>query len=187
MRSNHLKAAIKTAVLAVAIFLLATGLSLAQSVNLTAGPTTAALPDGQSVPMWGYSCTGAGAGATCAALNPNVAVTTAGGTGSPVVITVPASTPSLTINLTNNLPAPVPTSLTIVGQLGGGLGSAPTRTPSPNHPTQVATWPIAGATPPASGDPTFTPPVQANRVQSFATEVANGAVATLTWTGLKPG
>ena len=43
-----------------------------QQVNLTAGPTTATLPDGSAVPMWGYSCGTAVAGstATCAALNP---------------------------------------------------------------------------------------------------------------------
>src|SRR6202158_4108370 len=27
-----------------------------QTVNLTAGPATAILPDGSTVPMWGYSC-----------------------------------------------------------------------------------------------------------------------------------
>ena len=27
-----------------------------QQVNLTAGPTSITLPDGSSVPMWGYSC-----------------------------------------------------------------------------------------------------------------------------------
>ena len=40
---------------------------------------------------------------------------------------------NLAINLTNGLPAGVPTSLTIVGQLGGGLGTPGGTTPSPNH------------------------------------------------------
>ena len=34
-------------------------------------------------------------------------------------------------------------SLTIVGQLGGGLGTAATHTLSPEHATQGATWPAA--------------------------------------------
>ncbi|MDN7904559.1 Ig-like domain-containing protein [Burkholderia diffusa] len=159
-------------------------------VNLTAKASTALMPDGQSVPMWGYSCTPAAvatvpaANATCAAANP-----AAGANWSPVVVTVPAG--QLQINLTNNLPAPVPTSLVIVGQLGGGLGDKPTTTPSPVHPTQTATtWPIVTATstaPLAS----FVPPAQGPRVQSFGTEVAPStdpkSHTTLTWANLKPG
>ncbi|TKC89474.1 hypothetical protein FAZ69_11115 [Trinickia terrae] len=165
-------------------------------VNLTAKASTAMLPDGQSVPMWGYTCTPAAvatvpaANATCAAANPG-----AGANWSPVVITAPAG--QLQINLTNNLPAPVPTSLVIVGQLGGGLGSAPTTVASPPHPTQTATtWPIvssstatgtAYSSPPAA----FTPPAQGPRIQSFGTEVAPStdptSHTTLTWPNLKPG
>ena len=185
MRSNYLKAKTKTAVLAVTILLLAIGTSFAQSVNLTAAPASAVLPDGQSVPMWGYSCGAVVAPATCAAANPKA------GTGwSPVVITVPAG--PLTINLTNSLPTPpgasagIPTSLVIVGQLGGGLGGTPTRTPSPAHATQVPTWPIAGD-PTDPSTPTFTPPTQNDRVQSFGTEVAAGTTTALGWTALNPG
>ena len=131
--------------------------------------------------MWGYTC-GAASGATCAVLN------TYGG-WSPVVITVPPG--SLQISLTNNLPAGIPTSLTIVGQLGGGLGlkpgapggNVPTTAPSPTHAQQAATWPIAGDT---SGV-IFTPPPQSNRVQSFGAEVANNGSATLTWSNLREG
>ncbi|WP_244617332.1 choice-of-anchor Q domain-containing protein [Sulfurimicrobium lacus] len=176
--------------LAASILLLASGVALADTVNLTAAPSQATLPDGQAVPMWGYSCgaVAASAGsATCAASNPNAA-----GNWSPVVITVP-STSSLTINLTNNLSFTagagtntVPTSLVIVGQLGGGLGSAPTRMPSPVHAPQGTTWPgTLGTTNP--GDPVFTPPAQADRVRSFATEVAAGATTALTWNNLRPG
>ncbi|WP_176728759.1 choice-of-anchor Q domain-containing protein [Burkholderia ubonensis] len=165
-------------------------------VNLTAKASTALMPDGQSVPMWGYTCTAAAnatvpaANATCAATNP-----AAGANWSPVVITVPAG--QLQINLTNNLPAPVPTSLVIVGQLGGGLGNAPTTKPGPAHPTQTATtWPIVSSTTapptPYSAPPAaFTPPAQGPRIESFGTEVAPTidpkAYTTLTWTNLKPG
>jgi hypothetical protein len=156
-----------------------------QPINLTAGPTQITMPDGSTVPMWGYSCGAAvtGSTATCAALNPAP-------TGwSPVVITVPTGQ-GLTINLTNNLsftptgsttPNTLPTSLTIVGQVGGGLGNSATTTPSPTHGQQSVTWPIAGA--PGANNP----PPQGPRVQSFGTEVAAGATTALTWSALKPG
>ena len=249
MRSNFMKAALKRAVLAVTVLLLGATASFAQQqVNLTAGPTTATLPDGSVVPMWGYICGSAvtGSTATCAASSPSALrpsswaastaygvgkfvvdtnqnvqmVTTAGTSGaaaptwgttagattpdgtvvwtfqsslasflavatnwSPVVITVPTgASGGLTINLTNSLPASVPeTSLVIVGQLGGGLGTTATSTPSPAHGDQNVTWPIANS------GPTNTPPPQGNRVQSFSTPVAPGATGALTWTNLKPG
>jgi len=95
------------------------------------------LPDGQSVPMWGYTCDAASVTAgTCVAANPN-----AGTNWSPVVITVPytesapgVSNTILTISLTNNLSfAAGPheygaTSLVIVGQRGRRLGAAPVTT-----------------------------------------------------------
>jgi hypothetical protein len=194
MRSNYLKT-LQTAVLAVTVLLLGASLSFAQSsVNLTAGASTANLPDGQAVPMWGYTCTGTPTNATCVAANPNA------GTGwSPVVITVPytaaagVSTTNLTISLTNSLPVPpggtgIPTSLVIVGQLGGGLGTitqatAPGNyTDPPDHTNaQPTTWPIADPT------TTGTPPTQVSRVQSFSIQVANGATTPLTWSALKPG
>src|ERR1700693_4324373 len=178
MRSTSLKTILKTAVLAATALLLTAGESSAQTVNLTAGSTSITLPDGRVVSMWGYTCTGIpGAPATCAASNPNA------GTGwSPVLITVPPG--NLTINLTNNLPTAVPeTSLMIVGQLGGGLGTGGTTTASPAHGAQSATWPIAGD----STGPQFTPPSQGDRVQSFGTPVLAGATNALNWTGLKPG
>ena len=194
MRDNILKLNKLAAATALSAFLLASGASFA--VNLIAGPATATLPDGSAIPMWGYSCgaTVSGDTATCAALNKNAA-----GGWSPVVITVPTGQP-LTINLTNNLsftptgsttPNTVPTSLVIVGQLGGGLGT-PQYGPVTTHAPQVGTtWPIAG------GSTTFTPPPQGPRVQSFGTEVAaTGATLTsgecasgcaLTWASLRPG
>src|SRR5258706_5048209 len=125
MRSNIFKAILGKSGIAASVLLLESGASFGQqTITLTAGPANAILPDGTSVPMWGYACTSvtgtalASGAQTCAKLNPAA-------TGwSPVVITVPTGQ-ALTINLTNNLSFGannIPTSLTIVGQLGGGLG-----------------------------------------------------------------
>ncbi len=175
MRSNTLKATYKAAALAVTLLLLAAGSSFAQvTVALNAQRTTTTLPDGNTVPMWGYSCNNAAAGVTanaCSSLN-QAAIGWA-----PVLITVPTGQ-SLTIQLTNSLP--VPTSLVVVGQLAGGLG-APVKTPSPAHPPQTSTtWPVnAGAT--------FTPPAQADRARSFVQEAAPAGVHTYSWGSLSPG
>src|SRR3974377_248941 len=131
MRNNHFMNAIfRTAVMiAVGLRFTAAAAFGQQQVNLTAAPTVYVAPDGSTIPMWGYFCGTAvtGSTATCAALNPASV-----GTWSPVVITVPTGQ-TLTINLTNQLSFvptggstanTVPTSLTIVGQLGGGLGTA---------------------------------------------------------------
>src|SRR5438552_4138197 len=180
MRTNNMKAILKAALRVVCILPFAAVAAFGQTVNLTAEPATATLPDGSAVPMWGYSC-GAVAGATCAKLNPAAAA----GVWSPVVITVPPG--PLTISLTNSLTFganSVPTSLVIVGQVGGGLGDLTQRTtmPGPDHSgAQPITWPIADPT------PTGTPPVQGTRVQSFSTEVASGATTSLTWAALRPG
>jgi hypothetical protein len=186
---TYFKAMLKTAVQgATALLLGACVAGAQQQINLTAAPTSVVLPDGSMVPMWGYSCGAvvSTATATCAKLNP-------ASTGwSPVVITVPyvSGGTSLTINLTNSLlfanGNTVPTSIMIVGQVGGGLGSLAQRTttPSPDHSTlssNSVTWPIAGA----AGS--FIPPPQGPRVQSFGTEVAEGTTIPLTWPLLKPG
>ncbi|HYL13125.1 MAG TPA: choice-of-anchor D domain-containing protein [Terriglobales bacterium] len=126
--------------------------------------------------------------ATCSGLNgqPQPA-----GIWAPPLITVPAGS-GLSIQLMNALSFPVgsttpsstiPTSLVIVGQLGGGLGDVGQRTvtPSPVHGTQDTTWPIAVA------GPQNVPPPQPDRVQSFSTEVAVGTPTTLTWSNLRPG
>src|SRR5438132_420286 len=204
MRSNNYKSVLKHAGLAATALLLASGVAFGQTtVNLSVGPTTATQPDGTAVPMWGYSCGGVALGtATCSALNPAANTTTANTTSttvwSPVVITVPTGQ-DLTISLTNNLTfagGNIPTSLVIVGQLGGGLGTTATSTASPNHTSaQPLTWPIAGD---AAGLPLTgvgTPPAQGSRVQSFSTEVAVGTPASLCWgptctapsPALKPG
>jgi len=185
MRTNNFKAILKAALRVVCILPFAAAAAFGQQqVNLTAGPANATLPDGSVVPMWGYTCgTVTLTGPGCRPLNPAATP----GSWSPVVITVPyvATGTSLTINLTNSLTFganSVPTSLVIVGQLGGGLGSTATSTSSPDHSNaQSVTWPIA--------DPGTTgkPPAQGPRVQSFSTEVAPGVTTALTWAALRPG
>ena len=225
IRINDLKfrATLKAAVIVGGFLLFAAAMGFGQQqVNLTAGPTTLPLPDGTVVPMWGYSCgaLASGATATCAALNPNAVTTAASATAgsvmnawSPVVITVPAASigaTSLTISLTNSLSFTptggttantIPTSIVIVGQVGGGLGTLAQRTTtaSPDHSNAqgCVTWFIADPTNTPPGTPcpqTATspvsgayPPTQANRVQSFSTEVAAGATTALKWSALRPG
>ena len=194
MRTNNFKATLKSTVRVVGILLFVAVVAFGQQqVNLTAGPATATLPDGSTVPMWGFSCGAAVAGstATCANLNPTA-------TGwSPFVIKIPTGQ-DLQINLTNHLsftpstppgsaPNNVPTSLVIVGQLGGGLGTTATSSPSPVHPSQVTTWPIVNT------GPLNTPPPQGSRVRSFSTEVAATPATkittptSLTWRAPRPG
>ena len=176
MRANVLKGILHSAFAALMVLLISVGAAQAQ-VALNAKPAMAVLSDGQSVPMWGLFCGAPTATLpTCATLNAHAAA----GSWQPPIITVQAGS-NLTITLTNSLK--VPTSLIIVGQLGGGLGNAPTRTPSPAHAPQTVTWPIGGD---GSG-PLFTPPAQAARVQSFGTEVAPGATQALTWPAMKAG
>ena len=56
MRSNNFKSGLIKSGLAASVLLLAAGAAHAQSVNLTAGPINGVMPDGSSVPMWGYTC-----------------------------------------------------------------------------------------------------------------------------------
>lgn len=138
------------------------------TVNLTAQRMSTTLPDGTRVPMWGYCTTG-----SCG---------TAWTPGPTITVPYDASGTTLKINLTNTLP--MPTSLVILGQYGGGLGTV-ARMPSPTHATQTTTtFPSNGVASPA-----FVPPLQAARARSFATEVPAGAATatTLTWNKLKPG
>jgi hypothetical protein len=216
MNDFKCKATLKAAAVISVFLLFAAAAAFGQqTINLSAAPTTTTLPDGTTVPMWGYFCGTAatGATATCNPLNPSSAATAATSTTSatpatwsPVLITVPINTAgatSLTINLTNSLSFTptgattantVPTSIVIVGQVGGGLGGAPTTTPSPSHTDAqgCVTWFIAGQNVPpgvpcTTGSPLASPPVQGPRVQSMATEVTAGATTSLTWSMLKPG
>ncbi|HKE92973.1 MAG TPA: hypothetical protein VKB34_01590, partial [Povalibacter sp.] len=203
MRPTALKSISSKSGFVATLLLAAHGVAFADSnITLTAAPTTARLPDGQSVPMWGLLCgTLSGGTFTYApgsvsgspAATPCTTLTGGAHDGSwqPPLITVPSGG-SLTITLHNQLnfgtTYHAPTSLVIVGLIGGGLGSAPTRTPSPAHPPQGTTWPgtLGGTNP---GDTVFTPPVQLDRVRSFAAEVAPSASASLVWTAtnLRPG
>src|SRR5947207_15196362 len=118
MRSNNYKSVLKHAGLAASVLLLASGVAFGQ-VSLTAGPANALLPDGTSVPMWGYTCTAATAPTTCAAVN---AAPATAGQWSPVVTTV-HSGQDLRITRTNSLPfagCNIPTPLVILGQLARG-------------------------------------------------------------------
>ena len=117
---------LKTSIAASLLALLGGGAALAQStVTLTAAPTSTTLPDGQVVPMWGYTCSAPSTGVSCTAMNGSAQV---GTTWQPPLITVPGGQP-LTITLINKLSFSgsgtntVPTSLVIVGQVGGGLGT----------------------------------------------------------------
>ena len=153
MRFHFVKTSLKTAISLTLVLLLGVMAASAQvSVNLQAHPQTTTLPDGNPVPMWGWTCvnpvatsTATTGGGTCGTL---AGVPQVGGAiWQPPLITVPYSgtTTSLTINLTNNLSFPVgssstsvPTSLVIVGQLGGGLGERRRpRWPAPLTPSKA--------------------------------------------------
>src|SRR6516162_8628075 len=203
MLANALKATLKTAILAVTVLLLTPGFASAQAkVTLQASQQTTTLPDGNVVPMWGWTCGDylttvvASSGATCTALTYNTATgllnpQTGGTTWQPPLIVVPyvPGGTNLTINLTNTLP--VETSIMIIGQAGGSLGT-PQRESGPRtdgaHAGQTSTtWTtVVGGS--------FTPPSQANRVRSFVPEVAGvasvgatPAAGTYSWTNLNPG
>src|SRR6266849_8813845 len=203
MQSSHLRPALKTAAFALTILLLSAGVCFAQStVSLTATRQSTTLPDGTTVPMWGWVCgtgtpvtaggtgTNPASGATCTAMNGGAQVPGAAGsvstTWQPPLITVPTGN-SLQISLANNMP--VATSLTIVGQLAGGLGS-PVRESGPRtdgaHAGQTTTtW-----TTNLGG--TFIPPAQGARARSFvaeapATNGTSNGLQTYTWTALRLG
>lgn len=153
----------------VAAFLLAAlGASAANiTVNLTAQRMSAGLPDGSTVPMWGY-CTTPTTGSCPGPWAPGPTIVAAGGD-------------TLTVNLQNQLS--VPTSIVILGQIGGTVGT-PSMVTSPAHNmAQPITWPSPGAV----GAPTFTPPTQGPRARSFSTEAAAAGAQSYVWNNLKPG
>ena len=188
MRSFKVNSALIRSGLTASVLLLGSAAAFGQvTVNLTAAPGTATMPDGSAVPMWGYTC-----GTVNANCGPLLQPAPATGAWSPVIITVPTGQ-DLTINLTNNLtfqpptptggPTPppnnIPTSIVIVGQLGGGLGASATSDPSPDHTNaQAQSWFAAGTLPGQAPVGVGTPPVQGSRVRSMATEVAAGPGST---------
>ena len=196
MRSNYHMAILKAVVFAVIILLVGMGVSAAQvTVNLTASRQSTLLPDGNTVPMWGWTCgavtntTTTGPQASCVPINaafqlPNPAPTPS--TWAPPLITVPTGS-SVTIVLTNNLP--VETSLTIVGQFGTGSTTTgvgnPVRESGPRMDgahagQQETTWTT-------NVPATFIPPAQAARARSFVQEATPGGTQTYTWTTVRPG
>ncbi len=135
-------------------------------VNLTAQRMSITLPDGKIAPMWGF-CT------------PDTVLSCSKSWAPGPTITVPVNQ-TLTINLTNNLPTP--TSIVVLGQLGGGLGK-PSMVASPAHETKTqTTWPVN-----STATQKFVPPAQADRVQSFGTETAPGNSGSYDWSALNPG
>lgn len=187
MRTNIMKnSRLQASVLTLGL-LLATGTTFAASttVNLTAQRARTTFPDGTTVPMWGM-CSTDTAGAVSlggATLTGGACTTTVANWAPGPIITIPydAAGTSLTINLINNLPTP--TSLVILGQLGGGVGQ-PNKEPSPVHLPSEVSWPGT----PEVGGPVFTPPAQGLRARSFSPEAAaNGGTQTYTWANLKPG
>ncbi len=177
MRTYSFRALLPAAAIAIN-GLLASGAAMAQTVaNITAAPMTATLPDGSQVPMWGYCSTG-----TC---------TSAWKTGPTIVVPTDALTGfgSLTINFTNTLPTA--TSLVIVGQLGGGLGSGGSGTDVPRVDSPVHSGAPAITWPTVDNSAGFTPPIQVARARAFSPEAAAGDVAatsqTYSWTKLRPG
>ncbi|MDB6162017.1 MAG: multicopper oxidase type 3 [Gammaproteobacteria bacterium] len=162
-----------------ASMLLAAGtLQASTVVNLTAQRSHATLPDGTSVPMWQF-CGGLAAPSTVSS-----GTTTGGACGGawkpgPTII-VPSSDSLLTINLVNNLK--VPTSIVILGQIGGGLGTPQDMTFPAHNPQPQTTFPAAGGA-------TFSPPPQPSRVQSFSKDAEAPAAGSvqISWDKLKPG
>jgi hypothetical protein len=143
MRSNYLKASLNAATLAGVVLLSIAGVSSAQTVNLTASQQTTVLPDGSTVPMWGWTCgqvtqgttAGATTGTSCTSLTyttsagavaatpqpQSAAVTTGfaagGGAWQPPLIVVPytASAPGVsTTNLVINLTNALPVETSIM-------------------------------------------------------------------------
>ena len=123
--------------LAACSLLLASGVVLAQStVTLTASPQTAGLPDGQVVPMWGYSCgvVNASASATAtASIDPAtgqvlIAIVNrgAGYASAPKVNLVGGTVTGAAATATATLTAGAVTGITVTQ--GGTYSAAPTVT-----------------------------------------------------------
>jgi hypothetical protein len=180
MRTSINRATLSVAAIASAMFGAVGAASAATTVNLTAQRVNATMPDGASIPMWGYCSTG------LTSTSAPIAGTVVGGnacgtTWSPGPTIVVNAGDTLSIVLTNKLP--VPSSVTILGQVGGELG-IPARDANPiSHPTVTGTtWPVSG------GTATFTPPTQTARANSFVpVAAALTGTHTYTWNNLKPG
>jgi hypothetical protein len=156
-------------------------------IQLTAQRTTLKLADGTTVPMWGF-CTPAQTGGAPPA-------GTCGGAWAPGPTIVTTAGSSLDIQLTNLLPQP--TSIVVLGQVGGGMGT-PATMASPAHAGQnFTTFPGNAQVNPTGQGNAFVPPAQGPRVRSFGFEAAAaasttggyvaGATQTFSWKNLQPG
>jgi hypothetical protein len=181
MNTKFVKALLRNTLATAAVVLSGAAVAATTTVNLTAQQTSITLPDGAVVPMWGYCDGSLGANADLTAPAGSATAVACSSTAWSVgpTITVPAGS-DLVINLTNNLP--MPTSVVVLGQLGGGLGAPSRILDLAQHAPQTTTsWP-------GNGGATFTPPAQLARVMSMATEVpANIATALPIWSNLKAG
>src|SRR5437660_1911484 len=99
MRSKRVNATFKAAVSAVIFLLLTAAVSLGQvTVTLTASRQTTILPDGNTVPMWGWTCDAASATAgNCLALNRTPQ--TGGTVWQPPLITAPYVTTGTSLTI----------------------------------------------------------------------------------------
>ena len=139
------KTTLKAAVLVSAFLLFASATGFGQQVvNLTAGPNTTTLPDGTTLPMWGYSCGAAATGstATCAPLSGSSSGATTGALGGIYVLNGGSgysSPPSVTITpAAGNAPTTTAVATAIVSggvvvgfnvtNHGAGYTAAPTIT-----------------------------------------------------------
>lgn len=150
---------------AVAMLLAPCGANAAEAW-LVAMKTTKTMPDGQSIPMWGFAqATPEQFGQLLSGQDVPLTATVPG-----PALKVPAGDTTLTVHVLNKLPEPV--SLMLPGQV------------VPSQPTwiDVSTPGTAKATGPRpAGDIT-------SRVRSMAAETpANGGTRTYTWENLKPG
>ncbi len=141
------------------VLALAAGPASAETFDLCAEQTTKIMPDGSSVPMWGY-----------------VLDTDAGTAGCQGDIEIPGprltvTDGSLTINLTNNLPEP--TSIVVSG-LAMPDGSSPT-------------WDDNSTGPRCVDSLNCTPAEMAKKVRSFGNETAGGATGSYVWSSVPPG
>lgn len=140
---------------------LGAGLANAQDVYLCAEETTKALPDGSTVPMWGYAVDEFDLSSANGCQN-------ALGEAAEVTAPGPMLTPvggALNISLTNNLPEP--TSIVIPGQAMPAVAEG-----------MSPVWSDGSSGPRTS-------PLQ--RVRSFGAETAPAATGTYAFTGLDAG
>lgn len=150
---------------AVALLLAPCGATAAEAW-LVAMKTTKTMPDGQSIPMWGFAqATWEQYGQLLSGQDVPLTATVPG-----PALKVPAGDTTLTVHVLNKLQEPV--SLMMPGQV---VPSQPTWIEITNPGTAKGTGPRP------AGDVT-------SRVRSMAAEVpANGGTQTYTWENLKPG